>query len=54
MKDWNQETVEQDMTPTGLPESTIEEVACDWLAGLGWPVAYRSDFSPDGLRLERP
>ena len=28
------------MTEQGVSESTVEEAALDWLAGLGWSVAH--------------
>ena len=36
-----------------LSESTIEAVALDWLASLGWAVLHGPDIAPDMLAAER-
>ena len=38
---------------TSLSESTVEAVALDWLASLGWDVAYGPDIAPDTPAAER-
>ena len=32
---------------TTLIEANVEAVALDWLAGVGWHVAYGPDIAPD-------
>ena len=39
------------MTP--LSESSVEAVALDWLAALGWAVAHGPDIAPDTPAVER-
>ena len=36
-----------------LSESTVEDVALDWLASLGWAVAHGPDIAPDTPTAER-
>ena len=36
-----------------LTESTVENVAMEWLNGLGWRVLHSSDLGPDGSHAER-
>ena len=36
-----------------LSESTVEDVALDWLASLGWAVAHGPDIAPDTPSAER-
>ena len=36
-----------------LSESTVEDVALDWLASLGWAVAHGPDIAPDTPAAER-
>ena len=36
-----------------LSESTVEAVALDWLASLGWAVAHGADVAPDTPGAER-
>ncbi|MCY4103311.1 MAG: type I restriction endonuclease subunit R [bacterium] len=38
---------------TAFGEADVERAALDWLAGLGWAVAYGPDLSPGGGRQER-
>ena len=38
---------------TSFTESAVEEAALDWLADLGWQVAYGSDIAPDTPGAER-
>ena len=38
---------------TTLTESTVEEAALGWLAGLGWSVAHGPDIAPDTPGAER-
>ena len=38
---------------TTFNEATVEEAAMDWLASLGWQVAYGPDIAPDGPMPER-
>ena len=38
---------------TTLTESTVEEAALGWLAGLGWSVAHGPDIAPDTPGSER-
>ena len=40
------------MTPL-LTESTVEDAALDWLAGLDWQVAHGPDIAPDTPAAER-
>ena len=35
------------MPPSGVSESTVESVALDWLASLGWTVFHGPDIAPD-------
>ena len=41
------------MPPSGVSESTVESVALDWLASLGWTVLHGPDIAPDTLAAER-
>ena len=41
------------MRPSGVSESTVEAVALDWLASLGWAVLHGSDIAPDAPAAER-
>ena len=41
------------MTDASLSESTLEAVALDWLASLGWTVAHGPDIAPGALTAER-
>ena len=41
------------VTDSGLSESTVEAVALDWLATLGWTVAHGPDIAPDTPTAER-
>ena len=41
------------MTEQGVSESTVEEAALDWLAGLGWSVAHGPDIAPSEPAAER-
>ena len=36
-----------------ITESTVEQAALDWLAGIGWGVAYGPDIAPDTSNAER-
>ena len=36
-----------------MSEYTVETVALDWLAGLGWEVAYGPEIAPDTAGAER-
>ena len=38
---------------TSFPESEVEQLALDWLAGLGWSVAHGSDIAPGTPDAER-
>ena len=38
---------------TTLSEADIEQVALDWLQGLGWCVAHGPDIAPDTPTAER-
>ncbi|MCY3951859.1 MAG: type I restriction endonuclease subunit R [bacterium] len=38
---------------TAFGEADVERAALDWLAGLGWAVAYGPDLSPGGGQQER-
>ena len=38
---------------TTLTESTVEDAALDWLAGLGWSIAHGPDIAPDTAGAER-
>ncbi|MCY3924577.1 MAG: type I restriction endonuclease subunit R, partial [bacterium] len=38
---------------TAFGEAEVERAALDWLAGLGWAVAYGPDLSPGGGQQER-
>ena len=38
---------------TTLTESDVEQVALDWLSGLGWQVAHGPDIAPDTPGAER-
>ena len=38
---------------TTITEADVEAAALDWLAGLGWAVAYGPDIAPDALGAER-
>ncbi len=38
---------------TTLTEADVEEVALEWLSGLGWQVAHGPDIAPDQPRAER-
>ena len=42
---------EHEMTP--LNETTVEEAALEWLAGLGWQVTHGPDIGPDTPAAER-
>ena len=42
-----------DVRETFLSESTVEAAALDWLATLGWAVAYGPDIAPDTPTAER-
>ena len=35
---------------TSFSESEVEQIALDWLAGLGWSVAHGSDIAPGALQ----
>ena len=35
------------MSERGISECTVEDVALEWLAGLGWRVAHGPDIAPD-------
>ena len=37
----------------GISESTVEDAALEWLAGLGWSVAHGPDIAPDTPGAER-
>jgi len=39
---------------TTITESSVEQVALEWLESLGWTTAYGPDIGPDGLNPERP
>ncbi len=41
------------MSDASLSESTVEAVALDWLASLGWAVAHGPDIAPDAPAAER-
>ena len=41
------------MPMADVTESTVESVALDWLANLGWRIAHGSDIAPDTLGAER-
>ena len=41
------------MRPSGVSESTVEAVALDWLASLGWAVLHGPDIAPDAPAAER-
>ena len=41
------------MPPSGVSESTVESVALDWLASLGWTVIHGPDIAPDTPAAER-
>ncbi len=41
------------MPPSGVSESTVESVALDWLASLGWTVLHGPDIAPDTPAAER-
>ena len=41
------------MSPAPFTESTVEDAALDWLAGLDWSVAHGPDIAPDALAAER-
>ena len=38
---------------TSFSESEVEQLALDWLAGLGWSVAYGPDIAPGTPDAER-
>ena len=38
---------------TSFSESEVEQLALDWLAGLGWSVAHGSDIAPGTPDVER-
>ena len=38
---------------TSFSESEVEQIALDWLAGLGWSVAHGSDIAPGTPDAER-
>ena len=38
---------------TALTESDVEQLALDWLEGLGWRVAQGPDMDSDGSDAER-
>ena len=38
---------------TTLTEADVEQAALEWLAGLGWQVAYGPDVAPDTPNAER-
>ena len=35
---------------TSFSESEVEQLALDWLAGLGWSVAHGPDIAPGALQ----
>ena len=37
----------------GISESTVEDAALEWLAGLGWSVVHGPDIAPDTPGAER-
>ena len=37
----------------GISESTVEDAALEWLAGLGWSVVHGPDIAPDTSGAER-
>ena len=39
---------------TTLTEADVEQLALDWLVGLGWRTAYGPDSGPDKHNAERP
>ena len=41
------------MSDASLSESTVEAIALDWLASLGWTVANGADIAPDTPAAER-
>ncbi len=41
------------MSDLALSEADVESAALDWLAGLGWQVAYGPDIAPDAPGAER-
>ena len=41
------------MTDASLSESTVEDVALDWLGSLGWTVLHGPDIAPDAPAAER-
>ena len=41
------------MSDASLSESTVEAVALDWLASLGWAVAHGPDIASDTPAAER-
>ena len=41
------------VSAASLSESTVEAVALDWLASLGWVVAHGPDIAPDTPAAER-
>ena len=41
------------MPPSGVSECTVESVALDWLASLGWTVLHGPDIAPDTPAAER-
>jgi len=41
------------VTDASLSESTVEAVALDWLASLGWTVLHGPDIAPDTPNAER-
>ena len=41
------------MPPSGVSECTVESVALDWLASLGWTVLHGPDGAPETPAAER-
>ncbi|MBC7257087.1 MAG: type I restriction endonuclease subunit R, partial [Chloroflexi bacterium] len=41
------------MSPAGFAESEVESAALEWLASLGWQVAYGPEIAPDTPLAER-
>ena len=41
------------MSNRALSESDVEQLALEWLEGLGWRAAHGPDIGPDGLDAER-
>ena len=38
---------------TTITEADVEQVALDWLSGLGWQVTHGPDIAPDASNAER-